>query len=383
MGAKVFNRKKKSRLAPTCHLCGAGGLRRLGKVGRGPSTTSDGRVWPHASVIWLCPDCRTLQKNPDAVTRMRIRRLYATYKPHYLSSGVEQVVFAKGRAPEARTARAFRLMRQHLPGKGRVLDFGTGNGAALKSFLQRFPRWTGDAYDVSRHKQREVLKIPRVRAFFSSAEDLPENRYEAVILWHTLEHIFHPRAVLDAIRTLLRPGGLLLLQVPDLLRNPFDLGIYDHVSHFTRRSLLHLMAGWGWKLEIDGMDWFHNTLTFGFSPSGQSGRLPSEAKPKRPFQELGKLLSRFKKKKQTPHTIFGTAQGALLVYAQGGRKPLAFLDEDPNRWGKYLLGVPVLSPSHRPAGSILFPFSRAKAGEIRRRIFSAAKKADSQKSGTI
>ena len=278
-------------------------------MGRGPSTTSDGRVWPHASVIWLCPDCRTLQKNPDAVTRMRIRRLYATYKPHYLSSGVEQVVFAKGRAPEARTARAFRLMRQHLPGKGRVLDFGTGNGAALKSFLQRFPRWTGDAYDVSRHKQREVLKIPRVRAFFSAAEDLPENRYEAVILWHTLEHIFHPRAVLDAIRTLLRPGGLLLLQVPDLLRNPFDLGIYDHVSHFTRRSLLHLMAGWGWKLEIDGMDWFHNTLTFGFSPSGQSGRLPSEAKPKRPFQELGKLLSRFKKRNKHPIRFSGRLKG--------------------------------------------------------------------------
>ena len=366
-----------------CHLCGAGDMRRLGKVGCGPSTTSDGRIWPHASVIWLCPDCRTLQKNPDAVTRRRIQRLYATYKPHYLSSGVEQVVFARGRPPETRTARAFRMMRRHLPRQGRVLDFGTGNGAALKSFLQRFPRWMGDAYDVSRHKRREVLKIPRVREFFSSAEDLPENRYEAVILWHTLEHIFHPQVVLDEIRALLKPGGLLLLQVPDLLRNPFDLGIYDHVSHFTRRSLLHLMGRWDWKLKIDGMNWFHNTLTFGFSPSGASGRLSSEAKPKRPFQELERLLSRFKKMKQKPHMIFGTAQGALLVFAQGGRQPLAFLDEDSNRWGKRLLGIPVLSPSCRPAGSILFPFSRSKAGEIRRRLFPGEKKSDWQETGKI
>jgi SAM-dependent methyltransferase len=309
-----------------------------------------------------------LQKNLDRPTRARIDRLYATYKPHYLSGGVEQVVFSERRNPETRTARAFRLLSHRLPSRGRVLDFGAGNGAALKSFLARFPGWTGDAYDVSSHKKREVLALPRVKYFFSKEEDLSECRYEAVILWHTLEHIFQPTQILKTIRMLLKPNGVLVLQVPDLNRNPFDLGIYDHVSHFTQASLLSYMSAIGWKPKIDGTGWFHNTLTFAFGPSTKFRRSSAERRPARPFADLKQRLQSFARLKERDHVIFGTAQGALLTYAQGGRRPKAFLDEDPNRWGKKLFRIPILSPTKRPRLPILFPFSKVNEKKIRKKL---------------
>lgn len=337
-------------------------------MGRGPSTTSDGRLWPYPSFIWICGRCHVLQKNLDSGTCRRIGRLYATYKPHYLSGGVEQVVFSKHRAPETRTARTFRLLSRWLPCKGRVLDFGTGNGAALKSFLSRFPGWMGDAYDVSSHKKREVLAVPRVRRFYSKEVDLCKVRYDAVILWHTLEHIYQPTRVLETIRTLLKPRGVLILQVPDLERNPFDLGIYDHVSHFTQASLLQFMASIGWREKINGTRWFHNTLTMAFAPA-RKFRLPSSMRRHaKPFTELHQRLRMFAKMKKRNHVIFGTAQGALLAYGQGGRKPSAFLDDDPNRWGKTLLRVPILPPRQRPSLPILFPFSELNAKQIRKKM---------------
>lgn len=304
----------------------------------------------------------------DPATRRRIDRLYATYKPHYLSGGVEQVVFSGRCNPETRTARAFRLLSHRLPLRGRVLDFGTGNGAALKSFLARFPRWTGDAYDVSSHKKREVLALPRVKNFYAKEKELSRGRYDAVILWHTLEHIYKPTHVLETIRMLLKPSGVLVLQVPDLNRNSFDLGIYDHVSHFTQASLLHYMSAIGWSPKIDGIGWFHNTLTFAFGPSTKSRRSSAESRPARPFTDLKQRLQSFARLKERDHVIFGTAQGALLTYAQGGRRPKAFLDEDPNRWGKNLFQIPILSPVKRPRLPILFPFSKMNEMKIRKRM---------------
>lgn len=368
MVAKVSKLSKKNGTQAGCHLCGAPGLQKLGQVGRGPSTTSDGRLWPYPSVIWICGQCGVLQKNLDRPTRVKIDRLYATYKPHYLSGGVEQVVFSGRRNPETRTARAFRLLSHRLPLRGRVLDFGTGNGAALKSFLARFPGWTGDAYDVSSHKKREVLALPRVKYFYSKEEDLSKYRYDAVILWHTLEHIFQPTQILKTIRMLLKPNGVLVLQVPDLNRNPYDLGIYDHVSHFTRASLLRFMAAIGWKAKINGTAWFHNTLTLAFTPSKRFKLRSTERCPARPFAELQKQLESFAKIKKKNHVIFGTAQGALLAYAQSGRKASAFLDDDPNRWGKTLFGVPILPPRKRPSLPILFPFSELNAKKIRTKL---------------
>ena len=44
----------------------------------------------------------------------------------------------------------------------------------------------------------------------------PEQYFDAVILWHVLEHLDHPQTTLALISRVLKPGGLLYLEVPNL-----------------------------------------------------------------------------------------------------------------------------------------------------------------------
>ena len=58
-------------------------------------------------------------------------------------------------------------------------------------------------------------------------------RFDLVVMVHALEHI--PRLIefLSALKNLLTPTGLLLIEVPDLDKSPFDILIADYCTHFS------------------------------------------------------------------------------------------------------------------------------------------------------
>ena len=78
----------------------------------------------------------------------------------------------------------------------------------------------------------------------------PDARFDAVVLFHTLEHVSEPVDLLDSLAALLRPGGLLFLEVPNggsrdarALNADWPLALLeDHLFHYTARSLPTLLA---------------------------------------------------------------------------------------------------------------------------------------------
>lgn len=76
----------------------------------------------------------------------------------------------------------------------------------------------------------------------------PESSFDLITMWDVLEHIPEPGPVLELIRTLLRPGGVLLLTYPDIEclaprllgdRWPFWLSVHlnYYVPHTIRRQV--------------------------------------------------------------------------------------------------------------------------------------------------
>ena len=148
-----------------------------------------------------------------------------------------------------------------------VLDLGCGSGA-LGQHLAETRSCTSDGVTLSEaeavharpHYRRVVvdnLETCDLTATFA------DQRYDFIVCADVLEHLSRPERVLHACRTLLAPGGKLLISVPnaaysgllaELMQGEFryrEEGLLDrtHLRFFTRRSLTRFLAEQGWRLD--------------------------------------------------------------------------------------------------------------------------------------
>jgi 2-polyprenyl-3-methyl-5-hydroxy-6-metoxy-1,4-benzoquinol methylase len=128
---------------------------------------------------------------------------------------------------------------------GRVLDVGCGRGVLLREFRRR--GWEVQGTELSEQAAsyaRNTLNIP---VEIGSLETLqfPAKHFDAITLWHVLEHVANPRALLAEINRILKPDGVLLVAVPnfDSLEARvakdkwFHLDVPRHVTHFSQATL--------------------------------------------------------------------------------------------------------------------------------------------------
>ncbi len=156
---------------------------------------------------------------------------------------------------------------------GRVFDVGCNAGELLALFQER--GWEVAGVEMSPGpaafaSRRLGVDIHRgtIEAF-----ELDGPGFDLVTLSHVLEHLHDPRGVLARLVELVRPGGGLLVEVPnaeDVLLEAFG-GFYrplcpgDHVSFFDRQSLATVIAASGWHLDeiaspLHARDVFYGSL---------------------------------------------------------------------------------------------------------------------------
>ncbi len=137
--------------------------------------------------------------------------------------------------------------------KGRVLDIGCGRGLLLQQFQKRGWEVHGtEMDDKSAAFAREVLKLPIQTGDLASL-NFPENHFDAIVMWHVLEHIPAVAELLREVKRFLKPGGIFLVAVPNfgspeaqLSRdNWFHLDVPRHLNHFTRDTLLNELSSAG------------------------------------------------------------------------------------------------------------------------------------------
>jgi SAM-dependent methyltransferase len=143
-------------------------------------------------------------------------------------------------------------------GRGDVLlDFGCGNGAFVHAMQQVHP--DARALGSDRHPTPPgSLSTDQYVAHERLAE--LKGRCALVLCRHVLEHTYDPVALLEMLGGLLRPGGVLALEVPSLETKVKSLfgenwdGYYVpyHPLHFTRGSLRNVMEAAGLSVIREG-----------------------------------------------------------------------------------------------------------------------------------
>jgi SAM-dependent methyltransferase len=98
---------------------------------------------------------------------------------------------------------------------GRILDIGCATG----DFLARMAHhgWSTQGIEMIDAAAAVARETHGLDVFTGSLEDahLPSHSFDAVTLWHVLEHLPDPRATLVEIRRIIKEDGMLVIAVPN------------------------------------------------------------------------------------------------------------------------------------------------------------------------
>lgn len=110
--------------------------------------------------------------------------------------------------------RRWKRLRGHLPAGGKILDVGAGIGQFLSL---SGTGWEVDGTELSPVARKIASERWGISLREGQLEDLhlPDAAYDAVTLFHVLEHVPQPGQTLREIHRILAPGGCAVFAVPD------------------------------------------------------------------------------------------------------------------------------------------------------------------------
>jgi 2-polyprenyl-3-methyl-5-hydroxy-6-metoxy-1,4-benzoquinol methylase len=198
--------------------------------------------------VYLCGHCGLVQSTP---------RIDRTEKRHgaAVSGGADwgNVRYGKG----FRTQAAMDALARHcrFDDAMMMLDVGSNRGRFTAAFLEAAPNARVTAIEPDERYANSCADLARTELMLARIEEaaLPDASFDIVHSCHTIEHLAHPFASLKDHARVLKPGGLLVLDAPnialiggdDILEEWF---IDKHLYHFSETTLGRMIEAAGFTI---------------------------------------------------------------------------------------------------------------------------------------
>ncbi len=207
-----------------CNLCGASEVDVIGDRDR------DGR--PLRTTI--CRKCGLVWSNPRPGEE-EVRRYYSSeYRLDYKGQSTPSLrhIARSGRGALNR----YRVLAPFLEPGDRILDAGAGGGEVVYVFRRLGFDASGLEPDqqYARHA-REALDVPVATGFVQDAAFSPGS-FNVITMYHALEHVEDPNAILTRLHAWIAERGLLLIEVPNVEARCVSPGHRFHFAHFYNFS---------------------------------------------------------------------------------------------------------------------------------------------------
>ena len=255
-----------------CPVCGSQGISPL-------LTVKDFSVTGEDFAVWQCGHC-TLQFTQDVPEEESIGKYYqsANYISHSnTSKGLVNQLYQGVR--KFTLGQKAALVIRHTVKKGSLLDIGAGIGAFLNEMKGRGWQVTGIEPDEGAKLQAHELFGISLLPPSSLWEQSPAS-FDAISLWHVLEHVQSLHDYIGQVKNLLSEKGRLFIAVPNyqsldasVFRNYW--AAYDvprHRYHFTPKAMETLLKRHGMRLEEQRPMWFDAFYISLLSSKYQSGK---------------------------------------------------------------------------------------------------------------
>lgn len=251
-----------------CNLCGNTSVTVVSTRGR------DGA--PLRTVA--CKDCGLVWVDPRPHdTRQFYEDDYRRAYKHTFEPRPKHVLRA-GRVALERLSRS----RGHLRPGMIVLDVGSGGGEFCFLLTKLGHTVIGIEPNVgyAEYSRREYGLDIR-RGFIGDVQ-LEPSSHDLVTIWHVLEHTENPGAVLTRVRDTLVPGGLLVVEVPNIeatCQSPRNTFHAAHLHHFNVATLEQLARRCGFRLLRHELSADGGNLTMFFNATEKVGAAANEGIP--------------------------------------------------------------------------------------------------------
>ena len=162
---------------------------------------------------------------------------------------------------------------------GNVLDIGAGTGAFLNTMDQSNWKVTGLEPDETARENAKKLYglslLPTEELF-----NLQPETFDAITLWHVLEHVHDLHEYMDQFKKLLKPNGCLFIAVPNY--TCYDEKVYKefwaaydvprHLYHFSPASVTQLLLQHGLQLKAIKPMWYDSFYVSMLSEKYKTGK---------------------------------------------------------------------------------------------------------------
>lgn len=279
---------KKYTKEPCCYICGWDSLeRKFVATDRNFGTTSQ------QFVIMECLHCGVSQTVPQPSPGDLHKYYPDVYYPR------EPAIDIAYDGPLRRNQLdKLKIIQRHRQ-SGRLLDVGCGIGAFMREAARSGFNVEGVEFsDLAASIGRNHWGLNIVTGDILS-EDYANDSFDVVTCWQVLEHVCRPHDVIAKIARVLKPGGQLVIAVPNMSSFQakifrarwYHLEIPRHLFHFTPRTLSNIVEDHGFKvMKIDYTSREHNGS--GFLGSIIRYNLPNESLIHKAFRKTaGKFVT--------------------------------------------------------------------------------------------
>jgi SAM-dependent methyltransferase len=230
--------------------------------------------------IWQCENC-TLRFTQDVPDTAAIGSYYRSddYISHTntskgLVNGLYHVVRRQTLADKHRLILSATRIQQ-----GKLLDIGAGAGAFAAHMQQQGWEVTGlEPDETARERAASVNKV--VLQDTSKLFALPPDSFDAITLWHVLEHVHDLHPYLEQLKKLIKRGGRIFIAVPNY--TSYDATVYQgawaaydvprHLYHFSPDAMENLLLRHDLQLQFSRPMWYDSFYISMLSEKYRNGR---------------------------------------------------------------------------------------------------------------
>jgi SAM-dependent methyltransferase len=257
-----------------CDFCGSANIE---QVFEAPGFDAKGESFK----LVRCAACSLVWVSPLPLNEELVRYYSADY---YGAGEVKFNPVLEGLVRWANRARARRLVNKVGPGVGgeprRVLDIGQGRGNFLKAMKSE--GFTCVGTEIASFDSAVIEGITTLTGEVQHL-GLESASFDAVSIWHVLEHVRKPSEVIQTMARVLKPSGWAEIAVPYFGSNQakvfgpnwFHLDLPRHLYHFTDSALLAELKRNGLEVKSTRTSSPDQNL-YGFVQSALNALLPKD-----------------------------------------------------------------------------------------------------------